>query len=127
MLDLGRTFLQNVERSPRQVAIVDDGLRLSYGDWAGRIGAVQRGLAEAGLERGDHLLVVLQNRWEMAPLHWACQFAGIVMKPLFVFVRELPKSPVGKVLRRKLVTREHTPLQAGGNRSALIQPHHARP
>ena len=25
MLDLGRTFLQSVERSPRQVAIVDDG------------------------------------------------------------------------------------------------------
>mgnify|MGYP001010739533 CR=1 FL=1 len=82
MLDLGRTFLQSVERSPRQVAIVDDGLRLSYGDWAGRIGAVQRGLAEAGLARGDHLLVVLQNRWEMATLHWACQFAGIVMTPL---------------------------------------------
>jgi hypothetical protein len=31
---------------------------------------------------GDHLLVVLQNRWEMATLHWACQFAGIVMTPL---------------------------------------------
>jgi 2-furoate---CoA ligase len=25
---------------------------------------------------------VLQNRWEMATLHWACQFAGIVMVPL---------------------------------------------
>ncbi|MCA8938097.1 MAG: AMP-binding protein, partial [Planctomycetes bacterium] len=23
-----------------------------------------------------------QNRWEMATLHWACQFAGIVMTPL---------------------------------------------
>jgi 2-furoate---CoA ligase len=28
------------------------------------------------------LLVVLQNRWEMATLHWACQFAGIVIVPL---------------------------------------------
>ena len=82
MLDLGRTFLQSVERSPRQIAIVDGGLRLSYLEWAGRIGAVQRGLADAGLVRGDHLLVVLQNRWEMATLHWACQFAGIVMTPL---------------------------------------------
>jgi 2-furoate---CoA ligase len=25
---------------------------------------------------------VLQNRWEMATLHWACQFAGIVIVPL---------------------------------------------
>ncbi|MBK9360566.1 MAG: AMP-binding protein [Rubrivivax sp.] len=45
------------------------------------IGAVQRGLADAGLARGDHLLVVLQNRWEMATRR-ACQFAGVVMVPL---------------------------------------------
>lgn len=82
MLDLGRTFLQSVERSPRAVAIVDGELRMSYSQWARRIGAAQRGLAAAGLVRGDHLLVVLQNRWEMATLHWACQFAGIVMTPL---------------------------------------------
>ena len=82
MLDLGRTFLQSVERSPREVAIVDGALRLSYYQWARCVGAAQSGLAEAGLVRGDHLLVVLQNRWEMATLHWACQFAGIVMTPL---------------------------------------------
>ena len=82
MLDLGRTLLQSIERSPHRVALVDGALRLSYADWAMRVGAVQRGLFEAGLQRGDHLLVVLQNRWEMATLHWACQFAGIVMTPL---------------------------------------------
>jgi len=82
MLDLGRTLLQSVERSPRAVGLVDGTLRLTYADWARRIGAVQRGLAEAGLQRGDRLLAVLQNRWEMATLHWACQFAGIVMTPL---------------------------------------------
>ncbi|TFY99777.1 AMP-binding protein [Ramlibacter rhizophilus] len=36
----------------------------------------------------------------------------------YVFVSEIPKSPVGKVLRRKLVAGEYTPLQAGENRSA---------
>ena len=82
MLDLGRTLLQSIERSPARIALVDSALRLSYADWALRVGAVQRGLSDAGLKRGDHLLVVLQNRWEMATLHWACQFAGIVMTPL---------------------------------------------
>ena len=82
MLDLGRTFLQSVERSPTAVALVDGKTRLTYADWALRVGAVQRGLAELGLGRGDHLLAVLQNRWEMATLHWACQFAGIVVTPL---------------------------------------------
>ncbi len=82
MFDLGRTFLQSVERSPHAVALVDGELRLSYAQWALRVGAVQRALAGLGLRRGDHLLAVLQNRWEMATLHWACQFAGIVITPL---------------------------------------------
>ncbi len=82
MLDLGRTFLQSVERSPRAIALVDGSQRLSYAQWALKIGAVQRGLRELGLKSGDHLLSVLQNRAEAATLHWACQFAGIVMTPL---------------------------------------------
>ena len=82
MLDLGRTFLQSVERRPHAVGVVDAALQLTYAQWAHRIGAAQRGLADAGLKKGDHLVTVLQNRWEMATLHWACQFAGIVMTPL---------------------------------------------
>ncbi len=41
-----------------------------------------RGLTTLGLEAGDHLVTVLQNRWEAATLHWACQFAGIIITPL---------------------------------------------
>jgi 2-furoate---CoA ligase len=82
MFDLGRTLLQSVERSPGRTAIVCGARRYTYADWARTVGAVQRGLAAAGLQPGDHLLVVLQNRWEMAALHWACQFAGIVVTPL---------------------------------------------
>ncbi len=82
MLDLGRTFLQSVERSPHAPAIVDGDLMLTYAQWYERIRCVASGLREIGLEPGDRLLAVLQNRWEMATLHWACQFAGIVMVPL---------------------------------------------
>ena len=82
MLDLGRTFLQSVERRPEALAVVDGGLRLAFGEWAGRIGAVAAALAEAGLRRGDHLVTAMQNRWESATLHWACQFAGVVITPI---------------------------------------------
>jgi 2-furoate---CoA ligase len=82
MLDLGRTFLQSVERNPHALALVDDLQRLTYAQWATRVGAIQKALTEIGLKRGDHLLVVMQNRWQMASLHWACQFAGIVITPL---------------------------------------------
>ncbi|MEZ0606849.1 AMP-binding protein, partial [Paraburkholderia sp. IW21] len=82
MLDLGRTFLQSVERSPNALALVDGDLQLTYVQWHRIILNVADGLCELGLVRGDRLLVVLQNRWEMATLHWACQFAGIVIVPL---------------------------------------------
>lgn len=82
MLDLGRTFLQSVERSPRALALVDGNVKLTYAAWLPIILDVADGLRELGLVRGDRLLVVLQNRWEMATLHWACQFAGIVIVPL---------------------------------------------
>ena len=82
MLDLGRTFLQAVERSSRAPALLDAGVRLDYGQWAAQIGRLVVGLRSMGLGRGDHLLVVLQNRWQMATLHWACQFLGVVVTPL---------------------------------------------
>ena len=82
MLDLGRTFLQAVERSPRAPALLDADVRLDYGQWAAQIGRLAAGLRSMGLGRGDHLLVVLQNRWQMATLHWACQFLGVVVTPL---------------------------------------------
>lgn len=82
MLDLGHSFLASVERSPRATAIVDGELRLSYAEWMARLGALAGGLTELGLRRGDHLLVVMQNRWQMASLHWACQFLGVIVTPL---------------------------------------------
>jgi 2-furoate---CoA ligase len=82
MFDLGRTFLASVERSPDALAVVDGPARLSYGAWHREIGRVAAGLDRLGLRRGDHLLVLLQNRLEAATLHWACQFAGIVVTPL---------------------------------------------
>ena len=72
MLDLGRTFLQSVERSPHALALVDGELQFTYAQWHRVILDVADGLRELGLSRGDRLLVVLQNRWEMATLHWAC-------------------------------------------------------
>ena len=40
---------------------------------------VVAGFAGLRLAAGDRLVTVLQNRWEAATLHWACQFAGVVI------------------------------------------------
>ncbi len=82
MLDLGTSFLASVSRDPRALAIVDGDIRLTYADWYRIISATVTGLDRLGLQPGDRLVSALRNRWEAATLHWACQFAGIVMVPL---------------------------------------------
>ena len=82
MLDLGTSFLASVSRDPHALALVDGSIRLTYGEWYWKISAAVAGLDELGLRPGDHLVTLLQNRWEAATLHWACQFAGLVMTPL---------------------------------------------
>lgn len=82
MLDLGRTFLQAVEREPEKLAIVDGSRRYTYKEWALLIGAIQKFFNEQGLKRGDRILTILQNRYEAATIHWACQMAGIAIVPL---------------------------------------------
>jgi 2-furoate---CoA ligase len=82
MLDLGLSFLGSVARDPDALAIVDGELRLTYAQWYRRISAVVAGLDSIGLVPGDHIVTALQNRWEAATLHWACQFAGIIVTPV---------------------------------------------
>jgi len=82
MLDLGSSFLASVARDPDALAIVDGDVRLTYGAWYEKISALVAGFDALGLEAGDHLVTVLQNRWQAATIHWACQFAGIIVTPL---------------------------------------------
>ena len=82
MLDLGLSFLGSVARDPGALAIVDGDVRLSYAQWYRRISALVAGFDAIGLKAGDHLATALTNRWEAASLHWACQFAGIIITPV---------------------------------------------
>ena len=82
MLDLGTTFVAGVARDPNALAIVDGSLRLTYAQWYRKISALVTAFDQLGLAAGDHLVTVLTNRWEAATLHWACQFAGLIITPL---------------------------------------------
>jgi 2-furoate---CoA ligase len=82
MLDLGLSFLASVARDPHALAIVDGEVRLTYAQWYRRISSLVAGFDAIGLKPGDHLVTALQNRWEAASLHWACQFAGIIITPV---------------------------------------------
>jgi 2-furoate---CoA ligase len=82
MLDLGLSFLGSVARDPDALAIADGKERLTYAQWYARISALVAGFDAIGLKPGDHLVTVLQNRSEAATLHWACQFAGVIITPV---------------------------------------------
>ena len=82
MFDLGRGFLATVERRPHAMAISDGPVQKTYAQWFADIQSVARHLRHLGLGKGDRLVVAMQNRWQMATLHWACQCAGIVFTPV---------------------------------------------
>ncbi|MEY8826935.1 AMP-binding protein [Sedimentitalea sp. XS_ASV28] len=82
MFDLATSFQASVERDGSRIAIVDGDTRLSYVDWSGRIGALAGWLTAQGIGRGDHVVTALQNSWEAATLHWACQFTGAIVTPI---------------------------------------------
>ena len=82
MLDLGTSFLASVARDPGALAIVDGDVRLTYTQWYRQISSLVAGFDALGLKPGDHLVTALQNNWQAATIHWACQFAGIIVTPL---------------------------------------------
>ena len=82
MLDLGTSFIGSVVRDPHALAVVDDGIRLTYAEWYRRISSVVASFDRIGLKAGDHIVTVLQNCEAAATLHWACQIAGIVITPI---------------------------------------------
>jgi len=82
MFDLGTSFVASVARDPGALAIVDGDVRLTYREWYSKISSVVAAFDRLGLKPGDHITTVLQNRWEAATIHWACQFAGLVITPI---------------------------------------------
>ncbi len=82
MLDLGTSFVASVARDPNALAIVDEGVRLTYAQWYARISSLVASFDRIGLKSGDHLVTVLQNCEAAATLHWACQLAGIIVTPV---------------------------------------------
>ncbi len=82
MLDLGTSFLASVARDPDALALIDGEVRLRYAQWLGKISSLVTAFDRIGLRPGDHLLTALQNTWQAATVHWACQLAGLIITPV---------------------------------------------
>ena len=82
MLNLASSFMASAARDPRAIALVDGDLRLTYRQWYDKISSLVASFDRLELKPGDHIVTLLQNCWEAATLHWACQFAGLVITPI---------------------------------------------
>ena len=81
-MDLGTAFAVSVRRQPDAVAVVDGERRRTFAQWNAEIRAAAGALARIGLKAGDHLAVVMRNRYEMATLYWACHMLGAIFTPV---------------------------------------------
>jgi 2-furoate---CoA ligase len=82
MLDLGTSFLASVARDPDALALVDGEVRFTYAQWLRKISSLVAAFDRMGLRPGDPLLTALQNNWQAATVHWACQLAGLIITPI---------------------------------------------
>jgi 2,3-dihydroxybenzoate-AMP ligase len=75
---LGELQREAAERTPRTVALVDGGLRLTHAGLVDRADAMAARLVGLGLAPGDRIVVQLPNGWEFVVLTLACLRVGIV-------------------------------------------------
>lgn len=81
-MHLGRAFAAAVARRPQATGVVDGEIRRSYRQWFDDASRVAGGLTALGLRKGDHLVCLLKNRYELTLLYWACHMLGLVYTPL---------------------------------------------
>ena len=81
-MDLGTAFAVSVKRQPDAVAVVDGTRRRTFGQWDAEIRAAAGALMRMGMKAGDHLAVVMRNRYEMATLYWASHMLGLIFTPI---------------------------------------------
>ncbi len=81
-MDLATAFSITVARRPEALAVVDGERRCNFREWQAESARVAGGLARLGLRAGDHLLVVLKNRYENTTIYWACHMLGVIYTPL---------------------------------------------
>lgn len=80
-MDLGTIIDAAVARDPDALAFVDGDVRKSFAQWHDDICRLAGGLQKMGLSRGDHLVAIMANRYEMATLYWACQRLAAIFTP----------------------------------------------
>src|SRR5215470_4331904 len=84
MLALARILERAAAFYGQRPAVVDGGVRLSYGELAGRAVRLAGALLARGIAPGDRIAVLARNSFRYLEINLACAHAGIVLIPLNV-------------------------------------------
>jgi len=82
MLALARILERAAAFHGQRPAVVDGGVRLSYGELAGRAVRLAGALLARGIAPGDRIAVLARNSFRYLEINLACAHAGIVLIPL---------------------------------------------
>jgi acyl-CoA synthetase (AMP-forming)/AMP-acid ligase II len=94
---LGALLARAALRRPEAEAVVDGGRRLTYAELDARAGAAAVGFHRLGVGRGGLTAETLDRHCRTSG-----ELASFKRPRRFVFVREIPKTASGKILRRLL-------------------------
>lgn len=75
---LGDAFAESARNNAERIALVDDGISLTYTDLHDRVTACATRLLNRGLSPDDRVVVQLPNHWTFVVLTLACLRVGIV-------------------------------------------------
>ncbi len=70
-----------------ETAIVYEDKRVSYRELYNRVNSLGQAMMKQGLKKGDHVLIYMRNRLEMAEIYYAISFIGAVAVPINYMVR----------------------------------------
>ncbi|HEX9488507.1 MAG TPA: AMP-binding protein, partial [Gemmatimonadales bacterium] len=102
-MNLALSLLAAAERRPDAEALPG----ISYAELRERAARIAGGL---GLERGERLATVLDNRVDTALLYWAAQWCGAVFVPLSWRLSEADLDYCLEDCGARVVIREDTPI-----------------
>lgn len=81
--NMGQVFRRAALRFPERTAIRDPegGISYTYREWSDRVAEVGAALQTSGIESGDTIATIMENRVELLTIYWATQQLGAEFVP----------------------------------------------
>ena len=86
-MHLGTIVAHNARYRPHHDAVLFEGRRFSWSEFAPRVNRCANALLALGVRKGDAVALVIPNCLELIELYWAAAATGIVVVPLSPLLR----------------------------------------